>query len=174
MQCSRCGAENAAGSAACTQCGTSLVPPPPPPGSQPGWSPPPPPPPGGQAGYPPPPPPPGGHAGYPPPSPPGQWAPPPSGGYQGWTPPGAGFGTPVPNYLVQSILVTILCCLPFGIAAIVYSAQANSKAAAGDHGGAMAAARSAKTWCWAALGTGLAVSTLWLLVVLTSASGSGY
>lgn len=171
MQCSRCGAENAAGSAACTQCGTSLVPPPPPPGSQPGWSPPPPP--GGQAGYPPPPPP-GGHAGYPPPPPPGQWAPPPSGGYQGWTPPGAGFGTPVPNYLVQSILVTVLCCLPFGIAAIVYSAQANSKAAAGDHGGAMAAARSAKTWCWAALGTGLAVSTLWLLVVLTSASGSGY
>src|SRR5882724_11600119 len=27
---------------------------------------------------------------------------------------------PVPNYLVQSILCTLCCCLPFGIVAIVY------------------------------------------------------
>ena len=33
----------------------------------------------------------------------------------------------VPNYLVQSILVTLFCCLPFGIVAIVYAAQVNGK-----------------------------------------------
>ena len=38
---------------------------------------------------------------------------------------GIGDPTPtphVPNYLVQAILVTIFCCLPFGIASIVYAA----------------------------------------------------
>src|SRR5882672_10526815 len=30
-------------------------------------------------------------------------------------------GVKVPNYLVQSILVTLCCCLPFGIAAIVFA-----------------------------------------------------
>lgn len=31
-------------------------------------------------------------------------------------------GIVVPNYLVFAILVTVLCCLPAGIPAIVYSA----------------------------------------------------
>lgn len=33
--------------------------------------------------------------------------------------PGAGPIPSIPNYLVQSILVTIFCCLPFGIAAML-------------------------------------------------------
>ena len=33
----------------------------------------------------------------------------------------------IPNYLVQAILVTIFCCLPFGIVSIVYAAQVNGK-----------------------------------------------
>jgi len=37
----------------------------------------------------------------------------------------------VPNYLVQAILCTICCCLPFGIVAIVYAAQVNGKVAGG-------------------------------------------
>jgi hypothetical protein len=79
----------------------------------------------------------------------------------------------VPNYLVQSILLTLFCCLPFGIVAIVYSSQANGKATAGDYTGAMAAARSAKTWCWAAFGTGLGiVAVTVLLAVIGSLSGS--
>ncbi|MES2882212.1 MAG: CD225/dispanin family protein, partial [Bacteroidota bacterium] len=35
------------------------------------------------------------------------------------------------NWLVESILVTIFCCLPFGIVGIVNAAQVNSKFAAG-------------------------------------------
>lgn len=29
----------------------------------------------------------------------------------------------IPNYLAQSILVTVFCCLPLGIPAIVFSAR---------------------------------------------------
>ena len=52
----------------------------------------------------------------------------------------------IKNYLVQSILVTLCCCMPFGIVALVFSAQVNSKLAAGDVAGAEAASRSARTW----------------------------
>jgi hypothetical protein len=54
----------------------------------------------------------------------------------------------VPNYLVQAILVTILCCLPAGIVAILYAAQVNSSLASGDYEGAVSASNKARTWCW--------------------------
>jgi len=63
----------------------------------------------------------------------------------------------VPNYLVQAILCTVFCCLPFGIVAIVYAAQVNGKVAAGDIAGAEAASKNAKMWCWVAFGCGMAV-----------------
>ena len=45
-----------------------------------------------------------------------------------------GYGSPVniPNYLVQAILVTIFCCLPAGVVAIVFAAQVNGKVARGQ------------------------------------------
>lgn len=52
----------------------------------------------------------------------------------------------VPNYLVHSIIATLCCCLPLGIVALVYSAQVNSKLAAGDVAGAQASSARAKTW----------------------------
>ena len=61
----------------------------------------------------------------------------------------------IPNYLVPAILVTIFCCLPFGIVSIVYAAQVNSKLDAGDVAGAMHASSNAKTWMWVAFGVGL-------------------
>src|SRR5438046_3002438 len=39
---------------------------------------------------------------------------------------------PIPNYLIQAILCTILCCPPFGIPAIVFAAQVNGRVARGD------------------------------------------
>ena len=62
----------------------------------------------------------------------------------------------IPNYLVQSILVTLFCCLPFGVAAIVFASQVNSKLQMGDVAGAMEASKKAKTFCWVALGLGIA------------------
>ena len=62
----------------------------------------------------------------------------------------------VPNYLVQSILTTIFCCLPFGIVAIIFAAQVNGKLAGGDYAGAVNASKQAKMWCWIGFGIGLA------------------
>ena len=61
----------------------------------------------------------------------------------------------IDNYLVPSILVTFCCCLPLGIVAIVFAAQANSKLAVGDYAGAQDSARNAKLWTWIAFGAGL-------------------
>lgn len=60
--------------------------------------------------------------------------------------------TPVPNYLVQSVLVTLCCCLPLGIVALVFAAQVNSKLAAGDVPGAVDASRKARLFCWIGFG----------------------
>ena len=51
----------------------------------------------------------------------------------------------IPNYLLPSILVTIFCCLPLGIAAIIFAAQVNGKVAAGDIAGAQSSSRTART-----------------------------
>ena len=40
---------------------------------------------------------------------------------------GPAAGGPPDNKLVWSILVTLFCCLPFGIVAIIKSAEVNSK-----------------------------------------------
>jgi len=73
---------------------------------------------------------------------------------------------PVPNYLVQSILVTLFCCLPLGIPAIVFSAQVNGKLQSGDLQGALAASKNAKTFCWIAFGLGLAATVVWVSLMV--------
>jgi hypothetical protein len=64
----------------------------------------------------------------------------------------------IPNYLVHSILMMLFCCLPFGIVALVFASQVNSKIAAGDIAGAQEASNTAKKWLMIGLGC-------WLVVV---------
>jgi hypothetical protein len=71
----------------------------------------------------------------------------------------------VENYLVFAILVTVLCCLPAGIPAIVYAAQVNGKLQAGDIAGAQLASKNAKMWCLIAAGLGLAVVLVYGLLI---------
>lgn len=66
----------------------------------------------------------------------------------------------VPNYLWQSIVCTACCCLPFGIAAIVFAAQVNGKLAAGDVPGAMESSRKARLWCWISFGCGILANAI--------------
>ncbi|MGP0017672.1 MAG: CD225/dispanin family protein [Candidatus Sulfotelmatobacter sp.] len=77
-------------------------------------------------------------------------------------PPGVG----VQNYLVFAILVTVLCCLPAGIPAIVYAAQVNGKLQAGDVAGAQLASKNAKMWCLISAGLGLAVGLIYAVLVM--------
>ncbi len=76
----------------------------------------------------------------------------------------------VPNYLVHAILVTIFCCLPFGIVSIVYAAQVNGKLQAGDIAGARQASAAARTWAWVSFGVGLASVVLWGLLFIIIAA----
>ena len=78
----------------------------------------------------------------------------------------------VPNYLAFAILSTLLCCIPAGIPAIVYSSQVNSKLMAGDLAGAQAASSSAKLWCWISFGLGLATIGLCVLAGVLGILGS--
>jgi hypothetical protein len=82
----------------------------------------------------------------------------------------------IPNYLAQSILVTVFCCQWLGIPGIVYAAQVNTKAQGGDLEGAWAASRKAKMWCWWSFGIGLAYVMLYvgyMAVVFGLAAASG-
>jgi predicted secreted protein len=100
---------------------------------------------------------------YPPPPPPGSGgggyaAPPPIGG------PAA--GGPPDNKLVWSILVTLFCCLPFGIVAIIKSAEVNSKWSAGDVAGANQSAADAGKWIKWSVIAGVLVGVLYLIFVV--------
>jgi Interferon-induced transmembrane protein/GYF domain 2 len=61
-------------------------------------------------------------------------------------------GPPIPTYLWQSIVVTIFCCWPFGIPAIVNAAKVDGLKARGDYHGALAASADAKKWCMISVG----------------------
>lgn len=53
---------------------------------------------------------------------------------------------PPDNYLAWAIIVTILCCLPFGIVAIIKAASVNTLWNAGNYEQAYEASAAAKKW----------------------------
>ncbi|KAJ8391265.1 hypothetical protein AAFF_G00095320 [Aldrovandia affinis] len=52
--------------------------------------------------------------------------------------------TPVPTYLAWSICNTLCCCLPIGIAAIIFSTKVSGANSVGDTTRAQEASRTAK------------------------------
>jgi 4-amino-4-deoxy-L-arabinose transferase-like glycosyltransferase len=67
------------------------------------------------------------------------------------------------NWLVEAILVTILCCLPFGVVGIIYAAQVNTKQQAGDSEGAEKARKEAAKWTKIGFWIGIGVIVLYML-----------
>lgn len=59
------------------------------------------------------------------------------------------------SYLPFAIIVTLFCCIPFGIIAIIMSCIEANCLARGDIAGAAQAHGSAQLWCWLAVGAGL-------------------
>ena len=80
----------------------------------------------------------------------------------------------IPNYLVQSILVTIFCCVPLGIPAIIFASQVNGKIAAGDIQGATESSRKAKMWCWRTFWIGLVANILAFAVNFAAGFAEAY
>jgi Interferon-induced transmembrane protein len=82
--------------------------------------------------------------------------------------PGGQLPPPRPkNWLVESILVTIFCCLPFGIAGIVFASSVNSRYDMGDYAGALVQSQQAGKWTkigfWVGIG-GIVLYILFLFV----------
>jgi hypothetical protein len=75
----------------------------------------------------------------------------------------------VPTYLAPAILVTILCCVPLGIPAIIFAAQVNGRVTSGDVAGAMEASRKAKMWCWIAFGAGIVAMGTYFVLAMAGA-----
>ncbi|MDE5842789.1 MAG: CD225/dispanin family protein [Muribaculaceae bacterium] len=71
-----------------------------------------------------------------------------------------------PTYLVWAVVMTVLCCLPAGIAAIVFACQVSSRYYAGDVEGAGRASRNAEIWIIVSFVLGVMVNTLYLPMML--------
>lgn len=65
--------------------------------------------------------------------------------------------------MVWAILSTILCCLPFGIVAIIYASKVDSMWAAGQFDAARDAARKAMNWSIAAAVSAVVVSVIYII-----------
>ena len=110
---------------------------------------------------------PGAAWGAPPPHPQGQgW------GEQGqaWGQPGQPWGAPggyaqprIETWLWQSIAVTVLCCMPLGVVAIVFAAQAQGAVNAGNYAEARRKADTARNFTIAAFVAGLLAIPFFLL-----------
>lgn len=61
------------------------------------------------------------------------------------------------NYMVWSILTTLLCCLPAGIAAIIYSSKVDKAWAQGNKAEAQKSSEQAKLWCMISAAGGVIV-----------------
>ena len=81
-------------------------------------------------------------------------------------------GAPPPNHLVWAILSTLFCCLPLGIASIVFAAQVNSKWHAGDVAGAQESSKKARKFAlWATI-IGVVLVVLYLILLVVGAASS--
>jgi hypothetical protein len=83
-----------------------------------------------------------------------------------WTPPASSpTPTTVPNYLIPAI-ISVFCCWPLAIVAIIFAAQVNGKVAAGDIQGAMDASKKAKLFSYISIGLGLGLGLIYLILML--------
>lgn len=83
---------------------------------------------------------------------------------QEWTPPpSSGAPASVPNFLVPAI-ISLFCCLPLGVVAVIFAAQVNGKVATGDTAGALDSSKKAKLFSYIAIGVGLAGIACYVLI----------
>lgn len=78
---------------------------------------------------------------------------------------GAGSAAPsIDTWLWQSIVATLLCCLPLGIVAIVFSSQAQTEINNGNYGAARDKAGTAKTFTLISAALGVLFWVGWIVL----------
>lgn len=76
------------------------------------------------------------------------------------------------TWLLESILVTIFCCLPFGIVGIIKASSVSSKFTIGDFVGAAQASADAKKWTIIGLICGIIANVISFFFVLGGSLGA--
>lgn len=80
---------------------------------------------------------------------------------------------PPKNWLLESILATLFCCLPLGVVGIVHAIKVESRFYAGDIEAANKASEEAKRWTIVAAVTGTVLGFIYGIIMLIAAvSGS--
>ena len=72
------------------------------------------------------------------------------------------------NNLVWAILVTVMCCMPFGIPAIINSNKVEPLWNAGRKIEAIQKAEASRKWCWAGVICGLIWSILYFILMFAT------
>jgi TRAP-type mannitol/chloroaromatic compound transport system permease small subunit len=106
--------------------------------------------------------------------PPGSYPPPPPPAGGGYPPPG---GAPAPqpsNHLAIAILVTLFCCLPFGIMSIIKSTQVSGLWTSGQYAEAQASADSAKKWAIWGVVAGVVVAIIYGILIAVGALSTDF
>ena len=78
------------------------------------------------------------------------------------------------NYLIEAILVTIFCCLPPGIAAIIYAAKVNSAYENGNIEEAREASQNAAKWVKYSLIAGVIFIILYFMIFVIAGAGGAF
>ncbi|XP_072017404.1 proline rich transmembrane protein 1B-like [Amphiura filiformis] len=73
---------------------------------------------------------------------------------------------PPKDYLIMAVLVTIFCCLPFGIVGIIKSNSARTMHVIGNYEEAELASKSANNWTTAGLTFGIIKWTIYVIVII--------
>lgn len=74
------------------------------------------------------------------------------------------------TWLAESILVTLFCCLPFGIVGVVHAAKVSTFFAMGNYEMARKQSADAAKWTKISFFTGLAVILIYLFIYLAAFS----
>jgi len=70
----------------------------------------------------------------------------------------------IESHIVKAIISTICCCLPIGIAAIVFAAKVGPSLKANNREAALEASKKANLWGNISIGVGLMTQILWIFL----------
>jgi Interferon-induced transmembrane protein/GYF domain 2 len=73
---------------------------------------------------------------------------------------------PPKNWLIESILVTILCCLPLGIVGIIHATKVDTLWSSGQKEAALKASREAGKWVKIGAISGFVVIVLYVMLIV--------
>jgi hypothetical protein len=106
--------------------------------------------------------------------PPGSYPPPPQPSAEGYPPQGGAPGPQPSNHLAIAILVTLFCCLPFGIMSIIKSTQVSGFWTSGQYAEAQASADSAKKWAIWGVVAGVVVAVIYGILIAVGALSTDF